>query len=188
MQLYFLSVLANLLAGGALASDYLTKRYPALQPWRALFEGRPTRLTLAIAAVAVGVLKLFVYANFADASQVAVLADLIPALAGIVVGATLAGQALEIGTDRKKGVGTDGAEGVGSDREEGDGSDRATGDVPPPEAETPDEAAPAPAPPVTPDGTVEKASRLALRNRVAVGFAGIGAAILHFLFGGVILF
>jgi hypothetical protein len=155
MQLYFLSVTANLLAGAVLASDYLVGRYPALEPLRMLFERRAARLTLAVITALVGVLKLFVYTNYADAGQVALLADLLPALAGIVAGATLAGQALEFGTER---------------------ADEAA----PPESET--------APMVDTDGTVEKASRFAQRNRVVVGFAGIGAAVLHFLFGGVVLF
>lgn len=93
MQFYFLSVATNLLAGMALAGDYLAPRFPGLQPLLQGLAGRTGRLTLGSITAAVGVLKLLVLAPGAPI-QPAVAGDLIPALAGLAAGGALVATAL----------------------------------------------------------------------------------------------
>jgi hypothetical protein len=159
MQFYFLSIVTNVLAGVILAGDYLAARFPGLQILLPSLNRRTARLTIGSITAAVGVLKLLVYAN---PLQIVVLGDLIPALAGIVLGGALAVAALrpeeEEGNDQDVGM----EHPVHTTKE---GSSRV----------------------VAADGPVEKTAQLALGYRVPVGLAGIAVALLHFLFPGAVL-
>lgn len=159
MQFYFLSIATNLLAGFALAGDYLAQRFPGLQPLLAGLAGRTARLTLGAVTAAVGVLKLLVYA---DDLQIVVAGDLVPALAGMALGGALVVTSLrpaeESGGDHEAGM----ERPVHTTQE---GSSRV----------------------VAADGPVEKTAQLALGYRVPLGLAGIAAALLHFLFPGAVL-
>ena len=83
LQFYFLSIVANLLAGLALTSDYLGERFKGFAPYAELLERRNTRTSVGIVAFVVGFLKLLIPAD------VPVVGDLLPALAGLAMGAAL---------------------------------------------------------------------------------------------------
>jgi hypothetical protein len=83
LQFYFLSILANLLAGLALASDYLADRFTGFAPYAELFNRRNVRTTVGIAAFVIGFFKLLIPVD------VPVVGDLLPALAGLAMGAAL---------------------------------------------------------------------------------------------------
>ena len=121
---------------------------------------RTTRLTIGTITALVGFLNLFVYAT---PLQIVFLGDLLPALAGIVLGSSLAVAALRSANDE--------------DAEPEAGLER-------PQHTTEEDSSRV----VTPDGSVEKTAKLALGYRVPVGLAGIGVALLHFLFPGAVLF
>ena len=91
MQFYFLSIVTNLLAGVTLAGDYLATRFPGLQSLLPGLNQRTARLTIGSITTAVGILKLLVYAN---PLQIVVVGDLLPAVAGIVLGGSLVVTAL----------------------------------------------------------------------------------------------
>jgi len=157
MQFYLLSIVTNLLAGVTLAGDYLATRFPGLQVLLPGLNGRTTRLTIGSITAAVGILKLLVYAN---PLQIVVVGDLLPALAGIVLGGSLVVTSLrpveevepDAGVERPVDAGSEGSEQM-----------------------------------VPADGPVEKTAHLALGYRVPVGLAGIAVALLHFLFPGAVL-
>ena len=86
LQFYFLSIIANLLAGVALSADYLAERFKGFAPYAELFGRRNTKATLGIGAFVVGFLKLLIRSSPND---VPVVGDLLPALAGLAMGAAL---------------------------------------------------------------------------------------------------
>lgn len=160
MQFYFLSIATNLLAGVALAGDYLAQRFPGLQPLLTGLAGRTARLTLGGITAAVGVLKLLVYA---DDLQIVVAGDLVPALAGMALGGALLAISLRP-TEEGGGEHDAGMEPPGHTTQEG--SSRVV---------------------VAADGPVEKTAQLALGYRVPLGLVGVAAGLLHFLFPGAVL-
>jgi hypothetical protein len=83
LQFYFLSIVANLLAGLALSSDYLAERFSGFAPYAALFDRKNVRTSVGIAAFVIGFLKLLIPVD------VPVVGDLLPALAGMAMGAGL---------------------------------------------------------------------------------------------------
>ena len=151
MQFYFLSIVVNLLAGVILAGDYLATRLPWMKSLLPEISSRSSGVTIGAITAGVGVLKLFV---LADAQQIVLVGDLLPALAGIALGGVLTAVAL----NAKEGDAADGAERpVHTTRE---GSSHV----------------------VVADGAAEKAVRLAAGCRTPAGLAGIAVAALHFLF------
>ena len=159
MQFYFLSIVTNLLAGVTLAGDYLAARFPGLQLLLPGLDRRTARLTIGSITTAVGILKLLVYAN---PLQIVVVGDLLPAVAGIVLGGSLVVTALRPAEEAEA------EPGAGMERPDHtskEGSDRV----------------------VAAEGPVEKTAHLALGYRVPVGLAGMAVAVLHFLFPGAVL-
>ena len=151
MQFYFLSIVVNLLAGVILAGDYLATRLPWMKSLLPEISSRSSGVTIGAITAGVGVLKLFV---LADAQQIVLVGDLLPALAGIALGGVLTAVAL----NAKEGDAAGGAERpVHTTRE---GSSHV----------------------VVADGAAEKAVRLAASCRTSAGLAGIAVAVLHFLF------
>ena len=151
MQFYFLSIVVNLLAGVILAGDYLATRLPWMKSLLPEISSRSSGVTIGAITAGVGVLKLFV---LADAQQIVLVGDLLPALAGIALGGVLTAVAL----NAKEGDAADGAERpVHTTRE---GSSHV----------------------VVADGAADKAVRLAAGYRTPAGLAGIAVAVLHFLF------
>jgi hypothetical protein len=86
LQFYFLSILSNVLAGVALTAEYLAGRFPGFAPFRDLLSRRAYRASVGVLAAAVGFLKLLIRSS---ATDVPVAGDLIPALAGMAMGASL---------------------------------------------------------------------------------------------------
>ena len=86
LQFYFLSIFANMLAGLTLTSDYLAEKFKTFLPFKELFSKKNVKTTIGIAAFVVGFLKLLIRSNPAD---VPVVGDLLPALAGLAMGAGL---------------------------------------------------------------------------------------------------
>ena len=86
LQFYFLSIFANVLAGLTLPSEYLAERFKAFLPFKELFSKNNVKTTIGIAAFVVGFLKLLIRSNPTD---VPVVGDLLPALAGLAMGAGL---------------------------------------------------------------------------------------------------
>jgi hypothetical protein len=151
MQFYFLSIVVNLLAGVILAGDYLAQRLPWMKSLLPEISSRSSGVTIGAITAGVGVLKLFV---LADAQQIVLVGDLLPALAGIALGGVLIAVAL----NAKEGDAAGGAERpVHTTRE---GSSHV----------------------VVADGAADKAVRLAAGYRTPAGLAGIAVAVLHFLF------
>ena len=83
LQFYFLSILANILAGLTLTSDYFAEKFKAFLPFRDLFANKNVKTTIGIAAFVVGFLKLLIPVD------TVVVGDLLPALAGLAMGAGL---------------------------------------------------------------------------------------------------
>ena len=90
-QLYLLSIVSTVLTGFVLSGDYLGARVPALATFRAWVENRGAAIVLGLATAAIGFLKLIVRA---PGDTVPVAGDLLPATAGLAVGAALFLEAL----------------------------------------------------------------------------------------------
>lgn len=86
LQFYFLSILANLLAGLCLSGDYLAERFSSLVPYKELLDKAPVRTGVGIVALVIGFLKLLVRSTPTD---VPVVGDLLPAVAGLIMGGAL---------------------------------------------------------------------------------------------------
>jgi len=85
-QFYFLSVLTLLIGGTLAASDFLSDKMTSLSVLADLAERRSLMLTVGIVTAVVGVLKFFLRA---PGDTVAVVGDLLPALAGIATGGVI---------------------------------------------------------------------------------------------------
>ena len=157
MQFYFLSIVINLLAGVILAGDYLAQRLPWMRSLLPEISSRSSGVTIGGITAGVGVLKLFVLAN---PLQIAVVGDLLPALAGIALGGVLISVALSAEED-----------------------DSAGGPERPAHTTTKDGSSHV----VVADGAADKAVRLAAGYRTPAGLAGIAVSLLHFLFPGSVL-
>ena len=83
LQFYFLSVLANLVGGVTLCSDWLGSR-PALAHLSAALCSRYGRMITGLAALVAGFAKLF----FPVGTPI-ILGDLFPALVGMILGIAL---------------------------------------------------------------------------------------------------
>ena len=90
-QLYLLSIVSTVLTGFVLSGDYLGARVPALATFRAWLENRGAAIVLGLATAAIGFLKLIFRA---PGDTVPVAGDLLPAIAGLAVGAALFFEAL----------------------------------------------------------------------------------------------
>lgn len=129
LQFYFLSIVMNILAGVVLASGFIDERVAFASGLREYFDAKPTaKLTIGIISFIVGIFMLLSSTN----GDVPVVGDLLPALAGLVMGSALA---LDYYKSRSN---------VSS-------------------------------------SFVERAEKLLLKNRNALGIAGIVIAVLHFL-------
>lgn len=89
-QFYLLSIVANVVAGLALSSDYLGKRVSFFTGFKMLRENRSAEITLGLVTAIFGVLKLIFKS---PGEGVPVAGDLLPALAGIALGLILLGEA-----------------------------------------------------------------------------------------------
>ncbi|RKX77342.1 MAG: hypothetical protein DRP87_09440 [Spirochaetes bacterium] len=133
-QFYFLAIIVNLLAGIALSIEYIQDKASWLSMFKDFFTNNNFRLTLGILAFIVGIFKLLSVVE----DDIPVVGDIFPALAGIVMGLTLA-------SEYYKG--------------------RSTVSSP----------------------TVDFIDRALIKNKTAVGIAGIISAALHFIFPKILL-
>ena len=86
LQLYFLSILANIVGGLALSSGYLEERLSGVTGLKEFFAGKPgLRVSIGVVAVVAGILKLLSVTK----GDVPVVGDLVPALTGLIVGVAL---------------------------------------------------------------------------------------------------
>jgi len=85
-QIYLLSVVTNVLAGLALAGDYLGEKLGFLSSWKGVRERRGVLIAIGVSAAVVGVLSLIFRS---PGERVYVAGDLLPALLGVVQGAAL---------------------------------------------------------------------------------------------------
>ena len=86
VQFYFLSILANILAGLTLAMDYLSEKFNALVAFKDMFGKRGTKITVGLLAFIVGFLKLLIRSTGED---VPLIGDFLPAVAGLGMGAAI---------------------------------------------------------------------------------------------------
>lgn len=86
IQIYFLSVLTNLLSGLALSSEHYSERFPGFAAVRDFFIGKPgLRVTIGVVSFLTGFLKLLTVTK----GDVPVIGDLLPALSGLFLGVGL---------------------------------------------------------------------------------------------------
>jgi hypothetical protein len=94
-QIYFLSIIVNLIVGIALARNLIAGKFPVLGKFLEDIELTDAfRLAGGISAVAVGILKLLLVTT----GDVLILGDLVPALAGIAAGKTLLSEHFRAGS------------------------------------------------------------------------------------------
>ena len=84
LQFYFLSIVANFLAGMTLSADWFSSRIPGLPSLAPGFSGRRGKMTIGLAALLVGFGTLFV-----PAEPPIVLGDLFPSMTGMALGIAL---------------------------------------------------------------------------------------------------
>jgi hypothetical protein len=84
LQFYFLSIVANFLAGLTLSSDWFARKFSGLAAAVALFSGRVGKMVLGLASLLVGFGTLFV-----PAAPPLVFGDLFPSVMGMAMGIAL---------------------------------------------------------------------------------------------------
>ncbi|TFG64982.1 MAG: hypothetical protein E4H36_01395 [Spirochaetales bacterium] len=82
-QFYFLSILVNFFAGLVSASDFLGEKFQRIKGFKESFSTPGIKIFLGLLAFIIGIFKLIIPV------RIAVVGDLIPAIAGIVLGITL---------------------------------------------------------------------------------------------------
>ena len=89
-QFYLLSVVSTIVAGLVLSSDYLKTKSDFFGSFRFLQKNRSIQVITGLVTAAIGVLKLIFRSPGED---VAVVGDLLPAAAGIILGVVFIGEA-----------------------------------------------------------------------------------------------
>lgn len=83
IQIYFLSIVANLLSGLVLSAEHYSTKFPGFVAVKDFFNGKPgLRVTIGIVAFLTGFLKLLTVTK----GDVPVVGDLLPALSGLLLG------------------------------------------------------------------------------------------------------
>ena len=162
-----MSVLSTIAAGATLAADYLADRVPVLEPLRRFAAGNRVRGALGAVALVVGFVLLWwrspprqVAGQVLFRGQVIIVGDILPAIAGMLLGAMLL-----IGYYRdRRGLPDD-----------GDAAEQAAADV---------ESGAGDATPESSDSGAASIARIddALKPYwTPVGLAGIVVGVVHFL-------
>jgi hypothetical protein len=89
-QFYLLSVVSTVIAGLALSSDYLNTKSEFFGSFRFLQKNRSIQIIAGLVTAAIGVLK-FIFRS--PGEDIAVVGDLLPAAAGVILGVILIGEA-----------------------------------------------------------------------------------------------
>jgi hypothetical protein len=84
LQFYFLSIVANFIAGVTLSADWFAKKIPGLAGLGTGLSGRRGKMAIGLCSIFVGFGTLFVPAN-----APLILGDLYPSLAGMAMGIAL---------------------------------------------------------------------------------------------------
>lgn len=83
IQIYFLSIFSNVLAGLILSADHYSEKFPGFAAVRDFFSGKPgLRVTVGVISFITGFLKLLTVTK----GDVPVVGDLLPALSGLILG------------------------------------------------------------------------------------------------------
>ncbi len=85
-QFYFLSIVANALAGMTLCAEFLRSKFPGFATIEERLSGGGVRASIGGVAAVVGFFKLFIRSTPTD---LRVVGDLFPALVGIAMGGAL---------------------------------------------------------------------------------------------------
>ena len=91
-QIFLLSILANIIAGITLSSEFLGEKISIIAGFKKLRENRGAEITLGLATAVVGVVKLIIRS---PGETIPVAGDLLPAIAGISLGLILLGEAFQ---------------------------------------------------------------------------------------------
>jgi len=89
-QFYLLSVVSTVIAGLALSSDYLKTKSEFFGSFRFLQKNRSIQIIAGLITAVIGVLKLIFRS---PGEHVIVVGDLLPAVAGIILGVIFIGEA-----------------------------------------------------------------------------------------------
>jgi hypothetical protein len=89
-QFYLLSVVSTIVAGLALSSDYLKTKSDFFGSFRFLQKNRSIQIITGLVTAVIGILKLILRSPGED---IVVVGDLLPAVAGIILGVILIGEA-----------------------------------------------------------------------------------------------
>jgi len=84
LQFYFLSIVANFLAGLVLSSDWISRKFSGLAAAIAVFSGRMGKMVLGLASLLVGFGTLFV-----PVGPALIFGDLFPSAMGMAMGIAL---------------------------------------------------------------------------------------------------
>ena len=88
-QFYLLSIVANIVAGLTLSSDYLGRKATVFDGLKKLHESKNLKILLGVATALIGVLKLIFKS---PGETVPVAGDMLPAIYGIGLGLLLLGE------------------------------------------------------------------------------------------------
>ena len=99
-QFYLITIVANVVVGLALASDYLGKKMTFFKGFSVIRENRTTEIVIGLLTVIIGVLKLIVKS---PGEAIPVVGDFLPALSGIFLGLMLLAEAFptQISTEKE---------------------------------------------------------------------------------------
>ncbi|OHD12923.1 MAG: hypothetical protein A2Z96_00650 [Spirochaetes bacterium GWB1_48_6] len=86
LQVYFLLVAANILAGLSLAGDYLKEKFPSAVLFLDLLQGNSFRGALGVSTFLIGFFGLFAVLK---EDNIPILADLLPAFSALIQGTGL---------------------------------------------------------------------------------------------------
>jgi hypothetical protein len=83
IQIYFLSILSNVLAGLILSAEHYSEKFPGFSAVKEFFSGKPGfRVGIGVISFLTGFLKLLTVTK----GDVPVVGDLLPALTGLILG------------------------------------------------------------------------------------------------------
>ena len=86
IQIYFLSILSNVLGGLILSAEHYSEKFPGFSAVKDFFSGKPgLRVAIGVISFLTGFLKLLTVTK----GDVPVVGDLLPALTGLILGLSL---------------------------------------------------------------------------------------------------
>ena len=92
MQIYFLTVLANILAGLVIANSFLKEKIKGFDKFSDMLENRTFKLWLGIAVAVIGILSFFKFGE----KDIVIIGDLLPSLSSLFCGFVLISQYIAV--------------------------------------------------------------------------------------------